>query len=400
MSDAAATPLPGHRRLRRNTVAVLLTAACLLAPLAITAVWVRNQVLDTNAYVNTVAPLASDPAIDAAVAAEITDALFAQVDLAAQARQVLPKKARFLAVPLSAGLRDYTQKAVEEFLGTSQFHRIWVLANRQAHLALVAALNGKPSPVIAREGGVEVNLVSAVVQVRRVLALAGLHLFDQVKPELIRQRFVIARPASIARIRRWIELLKALAIVLPVLSLLCFGLAIALSQERRRTVLRAGAGLAATCGLAIAAVVLARSYYLNEVVGPALPHDAAGALFDTVARNLRLELKLACAAGLVAVAGAVLAGPSPFAVRLRAWALRTAGKLADGAVGESVTARWVAANKSSLRAVTVVVALLWLLASKHPTLTLLVELGVGVLVVLGALEVLGRPAAPRRPKAN
>jgi hypothetical protein len=82
-------------------------------------------------------------------------------------------------------------------------------------------------------------------------------------------------------------------------------------------------------------------------------------------------------------------------VRFRAAALRTAGRLADEAVGESVTATWVAANKPTLRTAAVVTGMLLLLAASHPTVSLLVKLAIGVLIVLGAIEVLSRPAAKR-----
>ncbi|CAM5268019.1 hypothetical protein SGLAM104S_02516 [Streptomyces glaucescens] len=50
-----------HRRLRRAGSSVLLLMALLLAPLAVVAAWVQDTVSDTDRYVETVAPLASEP---------------------------------------------------------------------------------------------------------------------------------------------------------------------------------------------------------------------------------------------------------------------------------------------------------------------------------------------------
>ena len=47
---------------------LLIVVGCVLAPLAGVAVWARNQVTNTDRYVTTVAPLARDPAIQAAIA--------------------------------------------------------------------------------------------------------------------------------------------------------------------------------------------------------------------------------------------------------------------------------------------------------------------------------------------
>lgn len=40
---------------------VLITVACLLAPLSVVSVWARGEVTDTDRYIATVAPLASKP---------------------------------------------------------------------------------------------------------------------------------------------------------------------------------------------------------------------------------------------------------------------------------------------------------------------------------------------------
>src|SRR4051812_3657674 len=62
-----------RRRSRATASAVLIALSCLLAPLAVTAVWLRGEVTDTDRYVATVAPLAHDAALQRAVAAEVTD---------------------------------------------------------------------------------------------------------------------------------------------------------------------------------------------------------------------------------------------------------------------------------------------------------------------------------------
>jgi hypothetical protein len=63
---------PRRRRWRTVVAVLLIVLGCVLAPLAGVAVWARNQVTNTDRYVATVAPLASDPAIQNAVADKIT----------------------------------------------------------------------------------------------------------------------------------------------------------------------------------------------------------------------------------------------------------------------------------------------------------------------------------------
>jgi type VI protein secretion system component VasF len=61
-----------RQRWRTVVAALLIVLGCVLAPLAGVAVWARNQVTNTDRYVATVAPLASDPAIQQAIADQIT----------------------------------------------------------------------------------------------------------------------------------------------------------------------------------------------------------------------------------------------------------------------------------------------------------------------------------------
>ena len=183
---------------RRRTVAVLVVVAALLCPLAITALWLRETVLDTHHFVAAVTPLSSNPAIDAAIADEITSALLDNVNVAKEASRVLPSDARFLAVPLSNGVRDYTETLVAKFLATAEFRQLWVVANTQAHEALVAVLEGKQSPFLGPDGSVEIDLTSVVLAARHELGLSGLHVFDKVAPSALHRRFVIARPAALS----------------------------------------------------------------------------------------------------------------------------------------------------------------------------------------------------------
>ena len=54
---------PFLHRLRRPLAIVLLVLGCLAVPVSVVAVWTRTQLMNTDAYVAMVAPLADDPAI-------------------------------------------------------------------------------------------------------------------------------------------------------------------------------------------------------------------------------------------------------------------------------------------------------------------------------------------------
>ncbi len=375
-------------------MALLLIGATIVTPLALTAVWLRGEVLVTHRYVHTVTPLASNPAIVSAVAAQITDALDAK------AQSVLPGQGNLLGKTLDAGLRSYTQATIERFLRTGAFRAIWIQANTQAHEALVAALEGKKSQFTQPDGSVDIDLSNAVLAARTALGAAGIHAFDTLSTSELQRGIVIAKPESLHRARNGVKLLKALALGLPILALVLYGLAFAISRERRRTLTRAGISLILSGAAGLLAIVVGRYVYSRHVVGPDLPQAAARAFYDTVLSDLRLWFELTALGGILATAAGVIAGPSRAAAAVRGSTLRTAGGVTDQVVGASATSKWVAANKPVLRTVTVILGLLLVLDSHHITSRVIVEYAIGVLLVLGLVEILARPATPRRARSG
>src|SRR5215213_1235624 len=81
----------GVPRWRRIVGTILLIVGCVLVPVSLTAVWVRNTLLDTDNYVSTVGPLASDPHVQQGIANRVTDALFANVDVEEKVADALPQ---------------------------------------------------------------------------------------------------------------------------------------------------------------------------------------------------------------------------------------------------------------------------------------------------------------------
>ena len=86
------------------------SSASLLVPVSILGVWLRNQVTNTDRYVETMAPLARDPAIQAAATNRITNTIFSSVDVEAEVKDVLPDRAQVLAAPISSGLETLVRQ--------------------------------------------------------------------------------------------------------------------------------------------------------------------------------------------------------------------------------------------------------------------------------------------------
>ena len=108
--------VPARQRWRTIVATLLIVLGCVLAPLSVVAVWSSNQLTDTDRYVETVRPLADEPAIQNAIAGKITDEVFTYIDVEAITTQALealgnqglpPQLAtqlQALSVPLANGI--------------------------------------------------------------------------------------------------------------------------------------------------------------------------------------------------------------------------------------------------------------------------------------------------------
>src|SRR6266699_3322904 len=156
---------PRRRRIRRSIVGLLVALSCLLVLLSTTVVWAHRTVLNTGAFVGTVAPVFQDPAVASAVAARATDELFTELNLQARLRDALPPKASFAAVPVTNATKGYVAGQLTNVLTSAQFQAIWTAALTFTHQQLVAVLRGQNTAALSTSGGyIVLNTVPVINQ--------------------------------------------------------------------------------------------------------------------------------------------------------------------------------------------------------------------------------------------
>jgi hypothetical protein len=406
----AGAALPGRaarQRWRMVVATLLIVLGCVLAPLAGVAVWARNQVTNTDRYLATVAPLASDPAIQNAITDQITAQVFTYIDvqgLTVQAvdalaeRRDLPPdlvtRLQALSVPIANGIQSFTRTQVGKVVQSPAFADAWLQANRLAHEELVKALTGEGGGAITVENDtVSINLAAFIQTVKQQLVAAGFTLAERI-PQ-VNASFVLFQSKDITRARSAFNLLTTLGNWLPVIALLLIGLGVYVARDHRRALIGAGLGVAvAMLALALGLAVF-RSIYVDAVPATVLPHDAAAVLYDTIVRFLRAGLRTVFVLALVVAAGAFLTGGSITATRARQGLANGIGWLRRGAEGAGLrtgpVGTWVHANRRLLRIGAVVLASLALVFWDRPTGKVVIGLALVLLVVLAAIEFLARP---------
>jgi hypothetical protein len=388
----------GMPRWRRIVGALLLVVGCVLLPVSLSAVWVRNTLLDTDNYVSTVGPLADDPDVQQAIANRVTDALFANVDVEEQVADALPPRAGFLATPVANGIRTAVEAATLRLAESDRFEVLWEKANRRAHEAVVDVLTGGGSRVTTENGTVAIDTAQIVENVKARLDARGITVFDDFEPR--NEQFVLFQSEDLAEVQGLVDLLQTIAWVLPFVALACFAGAIALSGNRRRTVQRGALGVAFAVAVQIVLLKAGRNLYLDAVTTKKSTPGAAGSVWDQLTSFLRTAGFAVIALALVIAFIAWVVGPSSAATSLRSWWRRTLGTSsasAPGATTPSPVAGFVARSKPLLRglgaALAVVVLILW----SHPSALTVLGIAVVFVVYLLVIELLGRGATPAAP---
>ena len=401
-ADAAPAPSPARQpRWRRFLVGFLVFLSVVLVPLAGVSVWVRNLVLDTDRYVDTVSPLVRNEAITNLVAERLTTRLFREVDVEAEAKDALPERAQFLAGPLSTGVETFVREAATRVLASEQFATIWDNANRRAHALVVAALTGESERNVAiKNGKVVLNLSAVIDEVIKRLDQRGVTVFDSLAKDQKNLQVTLFDADQLDQAKRAVHLLDRVRVVLVVLVFVFLGVALILSGNRRRSLIRWGIGIVIAMGITALLLALGREIYLNH----AKNHDAAAAAFDIIVRNLRNGIRVLALIGIIVALAAFLSGPSRVAVRIRQGSrdlIGSLGRKADEAGWDAgPVGVWVAAHKMALRVAGVAVALLILFSLDDPTPLSLLVLVLLLLVYLAVIEFLGRARPPASANAD
>ncbi len=383
--DAAPAGAPTrHPRWRRIVGTILLVVGIVLVPISISAIWVRGTLLNTDRYVATVGPLASNPQIQQALADDITNAVFTRVDVNQKIADALPPRGSFLAEPIAGAVKTTTDKAALRLVESQRFQSLWENANRKAHPKVVNVLTGGGSRVSTTNGTVSINVAQIFDNVKTQLSKRGITIFDKVTLPADKQEFVLFQSKSLEQAQSLVNLLQTLAWVLPFVALLCFAGAIALSGHRRRTVMRGALGTAFAVGVELVGLRAGRNLYLEAITSKKLPQGAAGAVWSQITNYLRVWSLTVVVVALVVAAGAWIVGRRSLA---RLGETGPGARYVPGALSE-----FVARSKPVLRGAGVALALVVLIVWNNPTGWTVVVIGLLLLVYLAAIEVVGRTA--------
>jgi hypothetical protein len=369
--------------------------------------WARDEVSNTDRYVQTVAPLANDPAVQQAIVDRVTTELFSRIDVQAVtkdavdalAAQGLPPRVSqslsALSVPLAGGIRSFITTQVTKLVGSQAFADAWVAANREAHTQMVAVLTGEGTDQVSVKGGtVSINLAAIIDTVKNRLSAAGFGLAERVPT--VNAQFTVFESPDIAKAQTAFRVLNNLARWLPVLALLLLAAAVYVGRNRRKTLIVCALTVAGSMVLLGAALNILRPIYLNALDPSVLPTDAGAAIYDQLVGFIRLNLRAVLVVALAVAIAGWLTGPGGAATRR---ALSGAvGWLRGGAehagLNTGPVGSFVYTWRTALRSTIVGVAVLVYVLQAHPTGRSALTVLIFTVLALVIVEFLARPPGP------
>ena len=178
------------------------------------------MVTDSDAYVDTVGPLASDETVQRAATDALEDAAVGSVQDAT-------------GTTLDAGAREQVAAAMGAVVASSEFETGWRTANRTAHRQVVRILEDDSDRQVTEGGRVVVELGPVYDSVVRGLAERGLVDADAVPP--VQASVPLIRASDLDRAQAAYELLDAAGFWVPALWLVLVALTMLVATERRQS---------------------------------------------------------------------------------------------------------------------------------------------------------------------
>ncbi|MEB8339155.1 hypothetical protein [Streptomyces endophyticus] len=305
----------GDRRHRGRSflAVVLIVIGCILAPLGIVASWAADTVGDTDRYVATVAPLASNPDIQKAVATRATNEIMTRIDLQSllsevptKDRPLVEKSLGKLGDSLEGAVRSFVQDKAQAVVASDAFENIWKQTNRTAHSSLMKALTGSGGGSVKVEGDtVTLDLGPLVEQVKQRLVDSGLTVAGRI-PE-VHTDFTLVTNDNIGKAKTYLRLLQVMGNWLPVIALVLVAAGVLLSVRRRRSLVATALAVAVSCGLLGIGLRVFRVVYLDRLPA-SVSQDAAAAVYDTMTHFLFTMVRMVVALGVIVALAAWLTG--------------------------------------------------------------------------------------------
>ncbi|HMI80313.1 MAG TPA: SHOCT domain-containing protein [Solirubrobacterales bacterium] len=296
---------------RRRTVRGLVILGSLLAFLSVFAIWTERQALNTDDWVGTSGRLLENETIRETLSDYLVDQLYENVDVRKEFEEKFPEDLKDLAGPAASGARQVAGSATEKVLETSTAQELWEEANRSAHEQLIAVLENEKEAVETEGGNVRLNLGSLLTNLAEQVGI-GESLAEKLPPDAA--QIEILKSDELKTAQDIAIAIKGLALLLSILTFVCFGAAIYFSRDGRWvTVLLSGIGLIAAGFAVIVVRHIAGGIVVDQLVKTESAKPAGEAAWEIGTSLMTSIATTVIVVGVLFAIAGWLASPTPSA---------------------------------------------------------------------------------------
>ena len=357
--------------------ALCIVIASILVPISIVTAWARLELVDESAFVQTLAPLADDPAVQQMIIDETVEAVQAQVDFEELTANVfqgidqlgLPPRAsqalQLLQAPAAEGLQNLLTQTVTRVVESDAFADTWTATTRAAHRALTAAATSDGGGIVVMsDEGLGIQLGAIVERVKQNLVDRGVGIAQLIPA--VDKVIIIGTGDTLVTIRTTYALATALGWWLPIITIGLFVLGILIARRRSTAVLGSGIGFALGGGALALAFAVGYPVIGQTAVQLGLSATALDVVYQSLVGAMQQTAAIAVLLGVVIAILGWFAGRWTPAVRSR----RAIGSLNSSARRQLSshgfrTGRfgvWLYRYRTLVRTLVVVLAVIWLFA--------------------------------------
>lgn len=411
-ATAAQQQRPAGSRWRGFFSALCIVIASILVPVSIITAWARVQLVEEDAFVNTLAPLVDDPAVQDLVITEALDAIDAQVDFEELTGEVFdgvidlgvgPRAEaalRLLQQPAADGLKNLVGTTVTTVVESDAFSDVWATTVRGAHRALtLASTSDGGGVVVMTPDGVGIQLAPIIAQVKQNLEERGVGVASLI-PEVDRV-IILGSGDTLTSIRTVYAIAATAGWWLPLITLALFALGILLARRRSLAVMGTGIGIALGAAALATTMGVGRLAVGMVAADLDLSPNGLGVIYERLVEDMTQTAWVLALLGVLVTVVGWLMGRSRAAQVTRGAVSSLNAAARDGLAGRGLHTgafgTWIGAHRVLVRVVIAVLAVLWLFLLRPISFGEIVLVVVVAVLVAWILELMQRRPASSAP---
>lgn len=295
-----------------------------------TAIWANVRVKDSDAWADTVGPLASDAAVQEFVLDQASTLIGQQIAADDEAGRLQDFS--------RSQITSLVNMALADFVSSPTFATWWTEANRTTHAVVTRIMDDEQGQFIqTHDGDLVLDLQPAVDWVNTHLETLFPRLSYRINLPVEQTVIVLYSSDALASATRVLEIIDTLAIVLPVVTLIAFSGALIIANDRMAALKQTGLATGISIAILLIALTAGRTWFIARQ--EAALRDFLDAGIRIVLADLLVALRLFALAG-IALAGVVTAGRSKYArdPRVQAFMREHRQLIAGGVLGGAILA--------------------------------------------------------------